>query len=249
MITPAIIRGVVAGMLAGLLAGLFAVAFAEPSIDAAIALEEAAAAEAPESDVPDAGQEEEPGISRTAQKIGLVVGTSLYGAGIGALFGVAAAWARGRVGGDAWTRALTLGGAVAGAVVVLPAIAYPPNPPAVGDPETVATRTSLYLVTCVIGVALAVGAWFAARRLAERGWSRAAVQVTVAVGVIAVAAGAVALLPTADGAGAFPADLLWQFRLSSLGTQLILVLGTAVGYGLMTVRSERPERERRTAPA
>jgi len=157
MISTAIVRGLLAGLLAGLVAGLFALAFAEPSIDGAIALEEAAAAEAPEPDAHHAGGAEDPGISRTTQKVGLVVGTSLYGIGVGALFGVAMAWSRGRLRGDVWTRALKLGGTAAGVLVVLPAIAYAPNPPAVGDPGTIGSRTTLYVVTCVIGLTLAIG--------------------------------------------------------------------------------------------
>lgn len=38
-----IVRGLAAGLIAGLLAGLFAYVVAEPSVDAAIAIEEAAA--------------------------------------------------------------------------------------------------------------------------------------------------------------------------------------------------------------
>jgi len=250
MISTAVTRGLAAGLVAGVLAGLFALVLAEPSIDAAIALEEAAAgasqAEAPHAD---AGARTEPGISRTTQKIGLVVATSLYGIGVGALFGVAAAWARGRLAGDTWTRSLKLGAAAAGALVVLPALKYPPNPPAVGDPATIGGRTSLYLVTCVIGLALAGAAWAAGRRLGARQWRRPAIHATVAAGGVVSVAVALALLPDAQGVGGFPADLLWTFRLSALGTQLVLLLGIAVVYGALAVRGEQPSPERLAAPA
>lgn len=250
MISTAIIRGVVAGLLAGFVAGLFALTVAEPSIDSAIALEEAAAAEAPESDVPHAGEAEDPGISRTTQKAGLVVGTSLFGIGVGALFGVAVAWSRGRLQGDVWQRSLKVGATAVGVLVVLPVLAYPPNPPAVGDPATIGTRTALYVATVLIGLAVALGGWYGARALTAAGWSRSAVHATVAAGVLVVAGVALVALPGAEGAGEFPADLLWRFRLSSLGTQLLLVLGTAATYGLLAVRGEQRMSEQRVpAPA
>jgi hypothetical protein len=38
-----------------------------------------------------------------------------------------------------------------------------------------------------------------------------------------------------------PADLLWDFRLASMGTQAILWLGLAVAFGLLWHRAARKE--------
>jgi hypothetical protein len=235
--TQHIRRGVAAGLIAGVLAGLLALAFAEPSIDAAIALEETAS-----------GGSEHPAhdhLTRRTQKVGLVTGTALYGAGIGAVFGVAAAWAAGRLRGDAWTRACKLGAVAVAAFVGLPALAYPPNPPAVGDPATVGSRTGLFVVLWISGLALAFAAWASARALADRSWSRPAIHVTVGAAALAAVAGLLALLPAAPGAGAFPADLLWSFRLWSIATQVLVFGGTAVCFGVLSARAEFHQASRR----
>jgi hypothetical protein len=62
--------------------------------------------------------------------------------------------------------------------------------------------------------------------------------VAVAVGVLFV------VLPAAPDPGGFPSGLLWNFRLSSLGTQLGLWMGLGVIFGLLCERADRREPER-----
>ncbi|MFD0889965.1 CbtA family protein, partial [Streptosporangium algeriense] len=59
------------------------------------------------------------------------------------------------------------------AVVLIPFVKYPANPPAVGDPETINQRTVLYLVAVAIGI-LSVGAAAAAHRYvsSSEAWPR-----------------------------------------------------------------------------
>ena len=48
-------------------------------------------------------------------------------------------------------------------VSLLPFVAYPPNPPAIGDPETIGTRTALYFIMLAISIIAAVTAtWLGA---------------------------------------------------------------------------------------
>jgi hypothetical protein len=235
-------RGLVAGALVGVLAGLAAQFVGEPSIDGAVAIEEAAAAANPE---PAPAGPEEMEITRPTQKAGLVFGTMLVGLAVGSLFALAAAWAVGRVGGDGWTRNLKLGAAAAGALVLFPALKYPPNPPTVGDPATVGTRTTLYLGIVLLGLVLAALGWAGARQLAASRPSLPAPvrQTIVALALLVLGGLIMAGLPAAEGAAiGFPPELLWRFRLGSIGTQLILVLGIAVAFGLLTVRAERRAR-------
>lgn len=243
MIAAAVRRGLVAGFCAGVLAGLVGLVAGEPSVDAAVALEEPGPPGPP-------GEAE---VTRPQQKMGLVVGTGLAGAAAGAIFGVAAAWAVGRVRGDAWARSLKLGATLLLAVVVLPALTYPANPPAVGDPETIGTRTTVYLGTVVLGLILAALAWAAGRRLADAGLSAPVGQTVVALGVMAAAALLTAFLPVVDEPPSIPAELLWSFRLGSLAVQTTLIGGTATIFGLLAARSEDSgagvERVRATAPA
>lgn len=219
-------RGVVAGLLAGLAAGLVALLLGEPALDAAIALEGPASGD---------------GISRAVQKVGLVVGTSLVGLAIGALAGVALAWSQGRVAGDAWTRALKLGATTALAVVVLPALRYPPSPPGVGSGADVGTRTALAIGLGIGGLLLAGAAWSGARSLAGTGLSRPVRQVALALSTAAVAAVVLALLPGVEGADALPAELVWRFRLATLATQVTLYGGVFVVLGLLVARAEERE--------
>jgi Probable cobalt transporter subunit (CbtA) len=246
MIAAAVRRGLLAGVLAGLLAGFLSFAIGEPPVQAAIRLEEAAAA-TPRAAATPADQVGGPPafeVTRPAQRVGLVVGLALYGLAVGTLFAVASAWAVGRVEGGDWQRSLKLGAAAVGAVVLLPALKYPPNPPAVGDPATVGQRTTLYLGLVAIGVLLALAGWAAARQLAASGLPAPVRQTLVGVGVAAVAAAVLAAMPTLREPVGLPADLLWSFRLASIATQAILYGGTAVLFGLLAVRA----RARASAP-
>lgn len=217
-------RGLAAGLLAGVLAGVVAFGVGEPVLSQAVALEE--------SD--DAGG----GPSRTVQRAALVPGYALVGLAVGALFGVAAAWARGRLAGDGWTRSLKLGAVFMGALVLLPALRYPPDPPGAGDGGDMATRTGLYLALGVAGLLLAAAAWSGGRQLAAAGVGRPARQTLVGVSVIVVAGVMLALLPDRGGADGVPAELVWRFRLASLASQSTLYGALGVIFGLLSARHD-----------
>ena len=229
MVGVALRRGLVAGVLAGLLAGLLASAIGEPPVQAAIDIEEAAA---PPDEGPPAFE-----IARPVQRLGLVVATALVGLAVGALFGLAWAWSAGRVAGDAWQRSIKLGAAAIGALVLLPALKYPPNPPTVGDPATIGQRTTLYVGLGLLGVLLAFVAWAGARQLAGSGLPGPARQTIVGAGTVVVAAILLIVLPDTGGDAPVPAELLWSFRLASIATQTVLYGGTALVFGLLAARS------------
>jgi len=243
MTAAAVRRGLLAGVLAGLLAGLLSFTIGEPRVQDAIRLEEAAAAVENAAVAPPTFE-----VTRPAQRVGLVVGLVLYGLAVGTLFAVASAWAVGRVGGSDWQRSLKLGAAAVGALVLLPALKYPPNPPAVGDPATVGQRTTLYLGLAAIGVLLALAGWAAARQLAASRLPAPVRQTLVGVGVGAVAAAVLVALPTIREPVRLPADLLWSFRLASVATQATLYGGTALIFGLLAVRARAPAPAPATVP-
>ncbi len=54
------------------------------------------------------------------------------------------------------------------AVVIVPNIKYPANPPAVGNPDTIGVRTELFFLMIVVSIAALVAAIALARRLAPR---------------------------------------------------------------------------------
>src|SRR5262249_21982738 len=141
MVGALLARGLLAGVIAGLLAFGFARIFGEPPIDHAIAFEEQLAqakGEAPEPEL----------VSRTTQAgIGLFAGVVVYGAAMGGFVSLAFAFLHGRLGrlGARATSALVAGGGFL-AVVLVPFVKYPANPPSVGNPDTIGYRTELFFL-------------------------------------------------------------------------------------------------------
>ncbi|MET9275481.1 CbtA family protein [Kribbella sp. NPDC003557] len=238
-----LVRGLIVGLFAGLLAGTVAFVLGESRVDAAIAIEESNAhahTHAPEEDHHD----EEPLVSREGQKAGLFLATSLYGVALGGLFAVAYTVLRRklRTGNDAYA---ALGLAAAGfvGIVLVPFLKYPPNPPAVGDPDTITRRTVTYLLTLVIGL-LAVWAGVALSRWAARYGEVARLAGGVAGLVVTVVAAYLILPRINEVPETFPATLLWQFRFASLGTQATLWL--LLGFGYAVAVDHRPARQKVT---
>lgn len=230
-------RGLIAGLVAGLLAGVFAYFIGEPSVEAAIQLEEAAA----HGHGGDTDHGEEISVSRSIQSgIGLFFATGFTGAFVGGLFGLAFAYFRGRLNSESdWVRSVSLAAAIFGGAVLVPFLKYPANPPAVGDPETIGARTASYLMLVALSLIVVLGAWYAARTLRARGIDAPIRQSAVGLGVVVMVGVLFFTLPASPSPGEFPAGTLWQFRLSSLGTQLVLWAGLGVVFGLLCERANR----------
>jgi len=219
-------------------------------VDRAIQFEEAAAVEgAAEHD--HGGDEaaghshegEEEVFSRTTQKVGLFFATGLSGVLVGGIFGMAYAYFGGRLASESeWTRSLSLAGAAFFGAFLIPFLKYPANPPTVGDPATIGSRTAAYFALVALSLLVVLGAWYAARMLRERGGVGAPVrQLAVGLGAVVVVGVLFLVLPAAPDPGEFPAGLLWDFRLSSLGTQLVFWAGLGVVFGLLCERANRRE--------
>ncbi|MGW5680682.1 CbtA family protein [Nonomuraea sp. NPDC003754] len=179
---------------------------------------------------------EEAVVSRPVQKVGLFLATGLYGLAVGGIFALVFAALRGRVGPRSEPGLAIVTAACAfGAITLVPFLKYPANPPAVGDPETINARTLLYVVTVLVGLASIAIAVAATRRVTVPGvWAKGLVGgVTFLIPVIA----AWVLLPRVDEVPpGFPASLLWDFRLASLGTQVVFWVAFGV---LFAVAGER----------
>jgi predicted cobalt transporter CbtA len=246
-----LVRGLIVGLFAGLLAGTFAYLVGEPRVDAAIAIEESGGAahthDHEHGDSAGPAAEEQPLVGRDGQKAGLFLATSLYGVALGGMFAVAFTLLRRklRTENDAYA---ALGLAAAGfvGIVLIPFLKYPPNPPAVGDPDTITRRTVTYLLTLVIGL-LAVWAGVALSRWAAKYGDLARLAGGVA-GLVAVVVAAYLILPRINEVPeTFPATLLWQFRFASLGTQATLWL--LLGFGYAAAVDRRPSRPRQKVVA
>ena len=230
-------RGLAAGLLAGLLAGLFAFVVGEPLLDRAIGLEESA-----HGSHAHGGAGDEEVFSRPTQKVGLFFATGLSGTFVGGLFGLAFAYFRGRLNaGSDWTRSLSLAAAIFAGAVLMPFLKYPANPPTVGDPATIGARTAAYFAMVGLSLLTVLAAWHASRMLKGRGMSQPVRHVAVGIGFVAVVGCLFVSLPASADPGAFPAGLLWSFRISSLGTQLVLWTGLGVVFGALCERANRRE--------
>jgi predicted cobalt transporter CbtA len=232
-----LIRGLLAGLFAGLVAFGVAYVVGEPSVNAAIAIEESA----------HGGEELVP---RSLQStVGLLTGTTVAGVTLGGLVGVLSALALGRL-GRLGVRGISLSLAATGFVSVslLPFMAYPPNPPAVGHPETIGARTEVYFILVAISIIAAVTAVVVGCRLAAR-WSTWYATLSAIVGYLLVTLTAIALLPSYSEVPAdFPATVLYEFRVASLITQLALWATLGVTLGELLYRLQRRTAPRITEP-
>lgn len=229
-------RGMLAGILGALLATLFARGFAEPQIDLAIGYEESHSVHhsGPHPDMP---QEEEL-VSRATQKgAGLATALVLYGAAMGGIFSLVFAYGYGRMGHlGPRSFALVLAALTFLLVVIVPAIKYPQTPPAVGKHETVALRTAAYFGMIALSLGAAVIAARVRRAMARPGHGFDATLLAVVVYFALIGLGQF-LLPTINEVPAdFPAVLLWNFRIASVGTQLVLWATIALSFGLWAER-------------
>jgi hypothetical protein len=242
MVRSLLIRGMLVGACAGVLAFAFALAFGEPQVGHAIDFEDQLARlhhDPAEAEV----------VSRGAQRTwGLLTGTLAMGVALGGLFALTYAWAYGRIGnvGPRATAAL-LAPAAYLTIVLVPFTKYPANPPTVGNPDTIGRRTLLYIVMIAICVVAAIAAGRVRRSLlpALGAWNAAIVAFVAFVAVVAVAQ---LILPAVhETPQGFPADVLYRFRLASLGINatLWLTIGLGFGYAAERLLSPAPAAARR----
>ncbi|MBI3212843.1 MAG: CbtA family protein [Mycobacterium sp.] len=232
-------RGILAGALAGVLAFLWAKIFLEPIVGRAIDFEDGTSAAHEAMETAAGGHSHGEGgelFSRGIQStIGMGFGVLAFSVALGALFAVVFCVAYGRVG---TTSARTLSVLVAGGMLIslwiVPALKYPPSPPATSLDETITQRTLLYLLMLGLSALFAVAAVYLGNQLSAKlgAWNA-----TLAAGAAYIVAVAIVMLvlptinetpgPMVDDAGTivfpgFPASDLYEFRLYSLGTQVVI---------------------------
>jgi hypothetical protein len=242
MIRPLLVRGMLVGLAAGVLAFAFAFAFGEPQVQHAIDFEDYLARVNHE---PAEAELVSRGIQRT---LGLFTGTVVMGIALGGLFSLVFAWAYGRIG--AMSPRLTAAVLALGAyltITVVPFTKYPANPPTIGNPDTIDKRTVLFLTMIAITVLAAVAAVRIRRQLLGRlgAWNAA---IVAAGAFLVVVAAAELILPAVhETPRGFPADVLYRFRLASLGINLTLWTTIGLGFGAAAQRLLVPSRSRRSA--
>lgn len=258
LVLSGVLSGALAGLLAFVFARIFAEPPIQAAIDyesgrdtAQQALNQAAGI-APEPAGPEL-------FSRAVQaNLGIGLGMVAFGAAMGGLFAVVYTICVGRV-GKVGPRPLAMLVAGAGflAIYLTPFVKYPANPPAIGHPDTIGDRGGLYLIMVAGSVTFLTAAVVLGRRCAPKlgSWNAsllAGAAFLVASGILMVILPPLGHLsanaaeygqqatetpqPLTDPAGhivypGFPADTLFEFRLCSVGAQVLLwgVLGLVFG--------------------
>jgi hypothetical protein len=234
MVGKLLVRGMLAGIAAGLLSFGFAKIVGEPQVDQAISFEakaNAAKGEAPEPEL----------VSRQTQAgLGLLTGVMADSAAIGGLFALTFAAMVGR-GGKVSANVLSAWLAIAGfvALVIVPSLKYPANPPSVGDPETIGYRTGLFFLMIVISLVAMVFSLKLRRAAVARAGSWNASIVGGAVFVVIIAAVQIGMPAINEVPAAFPAVLLWKFRIAAIGMQAIMWTTLGLLFGHLAERSLR----------
>jgi predicted cobalt transporter CbtA len=222
-----LVRGMLAGAVVGLLVFALARWIGEPQVERAIAFEtsmDRAKGEAAEPEI----------VSRKIQStVGLLTATVVDGIAVGGIFALLFAFALGRIPVTS-PRALSalLAGLAFLAIAVVPGLKYPPNPPSVGNPETISARTAAFFLLILLSVVAMILAVQVERRFHSRFGVWNALLVATAFFVIVIAAIS-HFLPDFDEVPAgFPVTLMWKFRVAALEIQVLLwaVLGFFFGW-------------------
>jgi predicted cobalt transporter CbtA len=217
-------------LLSGLLAGgglaLFHGILTEPIIDQAIAFE----ATSTGMDI-----DPLPLVSRQQQKVGLVVGSLLYGIFVATIFGGVfylsqETLPKRRV----FTNVLLLAAAGYWLIALFPFLKYPANPPGVGHSATIEYRQALYVGFMMLSLAGGLLAANAARYIGHPG--------VVAVGYVAFAIGIYLLMPRNPDPIEVPMTIVTAFRVLSLVglTMFWAVLGLSFGLLAEVLQPDHP---------
>lgn len=244
MMRTLLIRGLLAGLIAGICGFAVAKTLGEPQVERAIAfesyVEHNVLHQPPEADV----------VSRTLQgSAGLGTGALIYGIALGGIFAIAFAAIYGRAGLNSVKPTAALLGLLGFVgIYLVPILKYPANPPSIGNGDTIGRRSALFLVMilCSVIALVASGLWW--RRLTDRisRWNAtliaAACYIVTMVAVFLVLPGInevpqAAIPGVIDASGdagiTFPPTVLWRFRVSSIGIQVVLWAGIALAFGLL----------------
>lgn len=183
-----VLRGLAAGAVAGLAWALFLRFVLETQIDFALQFEAAA-------HLGSAGGPE--GLfSRGTQQAGGMVGAVLYGMVLGLLLGVAVAALHHRIAANnEFGRGARVAVGAFVALVAIPMLKYPPNPPTVGNTDTVNQRTSDFLLLTAAAVVVVFVAFFAWQWFTDGGTEGARRFLSVGGGLVLAVAALYAIWP------------------------------------------------------
>jgi predicted cobalt transporter CbtA len=196
-----------AGAIAGTILGAINQVAVEPYIDYAVELEMQNTNQSSQIINP-----AEFTAYRLWQRGGEIVAGTILGLSIGSLFGIVFAYTHNSVpGSNNKKKALIVAGIMWFVLFLIPALKYPANPPAVGDPETIYYRQSLYVAFLVISGFSALGLAFLYRKMGALNIKKAIIPAAYA----AIISGAYLAMPANPDPINAPMDLVMGFRITS----------------------------------
>ena len=224
-----VIITLLSGAIAGTVLGVINQALVEPYIDRAISIETQNAIK--EGEVIDPVELQN---YRQWQKGGEIAAGTILGMSFGALFGVVFVYSRSLLlpqSNSNLRKALVLAGIMWFVLFLIPALKYPANPPAVGDPETIYYREALYIGLLAISGFSALGLALLYRKLGSRTPNNKNRIIIVPLIYAAIIVGAFLILPPNPDKISAPLDLVQGFRIASAFTMSIFwgLLGLILG--------------------
>lgn len=223
-----------AGAIAGTILGAINQVVVEPYIDHAIELEMLQQNTTAQSDQVITNPAEFAAY-RFWQKGGEIIAGTILGLSIGSLYGIVFAYTRGSISGtnNNKKKALIVAGIMWLVLFLMPALKYPPNPPAVGNPETIYYRQSLYVAFLAISGFSALGLAFLYRKMMVASSNNTKKKVIIIPSAVyaAIMAGAYLAMPANPDPINAPIDLVIGFRITSAITISMFwaVLGVIFG--------------------
>jgi predicted cobalt transporter CbtA len=224
-----VIITLLSGAIAGTVLGAINQALVEPYIDRAISIETQNAIK--EGEVIDPVELQN---YRQWQKGGEIAAGTILGMSFGALFGVVFVYSRSLLLPQSKSnirKALVLAGIMWFVLFLIPALKYPANPPAVGDPETIYYREALYIGLLAISGFSALGLALLYGKLGSRTPNNKNRIIIVPLIYAAIIVGAFLILPPNPDKISAPVDLVQGFRIASAFTMSIFwgLLGLILG--------------------
>jgi len=230
-----LLSGVIAGVI---LAGVNYFV-AEPFIDQAIGIEvdnRIASGEVVDSN--------ELSSYRVWQKEGTFAAGAILGLTYGAILGIVYVISRKYLpSSDDRKKALILAAIMCLSLYIVPFIKYPANPPAVGDPETIGLRSSLYTGYQLASALIALGISILMYKLRRISY----IKYILPIFYLGLVASIYAVFPANPDEITAPMDLVNAFRAVTFGTMVMFYLVLGAIFGIMWHKFKPHETTRITA--
>jgi predicted cobalt transporter CbtA len=236
---PFLLITLVSGALAGTILGIINLSVVEPYIDQAIELET-------QNDI-NAGQNvnmDEMTGYRMWQKGGEIVGGIVYGISVSSLFGIVFAYSRSSLpGNNGRMKAIFLASIMCFVLFIVPALKYPANPPAVGNPDTIYDRQGLFVAFLVISGVSALGVTVVFKKINQTISRKVAISCTIYGAIMIVS---YLVMPENPDKISISMNLIEIFRLASATTIIMFWATLGAIFGSLWSRFEPHKFERIT---